>query len=275
MASFRAFSERQTPLQRLGIKPQPTHLWNLQVQLSHSSLNPLAFESVSIASPTGCSLVRFRSQKLASFQLHRHVEQLLQDSSKGFCSFLDQLRQDLPWYSLFQIWVHLILLARFSFLFLENPVPDLCLSDPRPDQKLQKKSYTTTGAGSEGLTLAAELIEQDWDRMVTFYNYPKKQWQHLRTTNPVGVTVCRSSAANGRGQAIQESGKRPGGDLEDAAGGGAAIPPVEGTGADERRLPGRQICQWSPGQPSPGGESRLMSIYTLIDGTSRKEARDG
>ena len=34
-----------------------------------------------------------------------------------------------------------------------------------------------------GLTLAAELIEQDWDRMVTFYNYPKKQWQHLRTTN--------------------------------------------------------------------------------------------
>ena len=33
-----------------------------------------------------------------------------------------------------------------------------------------------------GLTLTAELIEQDWDRMVTFYNY---QWQHLRTTNPV------------------------------------------------------------------------------------------
>ena len=36
-----------------------------------------------------------------------------------------------------------------------------------------------------GLTQAAELIEQDWDRMVTFYNYPKKQWQHLRTTNSV------------------------------------------------------------------------------------------
>ena len=55
-----------------------------------------------------------------------------------------------------------------------------------------------------GLTLAAELIEQDWDRMVTFYNYPKKQWQHLRTTNPVESTVCRSSAANGRGQAIKK-----------------------------------------------------------------------
>ena len=39
-------------------------------------------------------------------------------------------------------------------------------------------------------------------------------------------------------------------------------PPVEGTGADERRLPGCQICQWSPGQPSPGGESRLMFFHT-------------
>ena len=77
-----------------------------------------------------------------------------------------------------------------------------------------------------------------------------------------GVTVCRSSAANGRGQAIQESGKHPGFNLEDAAGGGEAIPPVEGTGADERRLPGRRICQWSPGQPSPGGESRLMFLHT-------------
>ena len=37
----------------------------------------------------------------------------------------------------------MILLARFAFLFLQNPVPDLCLSDPSPDQKLQKTSYTT------------------------------------------------------------------------------------------------------------------------------------
>ena len=43
----------------------------------------------------------------------------------------------------------MILLARLSFLFLENPVPDLCLSDPRPDQKLQKKSYTTVGINAE------------------------------------------------------------------------------------------------------------------------------
>jgi transposase-like protein len=37
----------------------------------------------------------------------------------------------------------------------------------------------------KGFHGAAELLDRDWERMVSFYNYPKKQWQHLRTTNPV------------------------------------------------------------------------------------------
>jgi putative transposase len=32
---------------------------------------------------------------------------------------------------------------------------------------------------------AAATLERDWDRMVTFYNFPKEHWKHLRTTNPV------------------------------------------------------------------------------------------
>lgn len=32
---------------------------------------------------------------------------------------------------------------------------------------------------------AAQCLETDWERMVTFYRFPKAQWQHLRTTNPV------------------------------------------------------------------------------------------
>jgi len=32
---------------------------------------------------------------------------------------------------------------------------------------------------------AAELIDEDWDRMVAFFDFPKEHWQHLRTTNPV------------------------------------------------------------------------------------------
>jgi len=32
---------------------------------------------------------------------------------------------------------------------------------------------------------AKESLERDWDRMVTFYQFPKEHWRHLRTTNIV------------------------------------------------------------------------------------------
>ncbi len=32
---------------------------------------------------------------------------------------------------------------------------------------------------------AAKTLQRDWERMVPFYNFPKEQWQHLRTSNPV------------------------------------------------------------------------------------------
>jgi putative transposase len=36
-----------------------------------------------------------------------------------------------------------------------------------------------------GFADAADLIDKDWDRMVTFYEFPKEHWRHLRTTNPI------------------------------------------------------------------------------------------
>ena len=32
---------------------------------------------------------------------------------------------------------------------------------------------------------AADTLERDWDRMVSFYRFPQEHWKHLRTTNPV------------------------------------------------------------------------------------------
>ena len=51
--------------------------------------------------------------------------------------------------------------------------------------------------------------------MVSFYNYPKQQWQHLRTTNPVespfaGLRLRTDAAKRFEGE------QRPGDDLEDA-----------------------------------------------------------
>jgi putative transposase len=42
-----------------------------------------------------------------------------------------------------------------------------------------------------GCAEAAALIEVDWERMVTFYKYPKEHWKHLRTSNPVESPFAR------------------------------------------------------------------------------------
>lgn len=47
------------------------------------------------------------------------------------------------------------------------------------------KSRFLTWCHQRGHQAAAEALERDWERMVTFYEFPREHWQHLRTTNPV------------------------------------------------------------------------------------------
>jgi transposase-like protein len=46
---------------------------------------------------------------------------------------------------------------------------------------------------------AAEKLMNDWERMVTFYDFPKEHWRHLRTTNivesPFAAVRLRTSAS--------------------------------------------------------------------------------
>ena len=46
---------------------------------------------------------------------------------------------------------------------------------------------------------AAESLERDWERMVTFYDFPAKHWRHLRTINvvqsPFAALRLRTDAA--------------------------------------------------------------------------------
>ena len=43
----------------------------------------------------------------------------------------------------------------------------------------------TRWCGEHSYEAAREAIERDWNRMVTFYEFPRQHWRHLRTTNPV------------------------------------------------------------------------------------------
>ena len=64
--------------------------------------------------------------------------------------------------------------------------------------QLQKIAYAPSLAQAErgreqfvqwcekgGYKGAAATLERDWERMVSFYQFPKEHWKHLRTTNPV------------------------------------------------------------------------------------------
>jgi putative transposase len=61
------------------------------------------------------------------------------------------------------------------------------------------KSRFQSWARSGGHGAAAELIDKDWDRMVTFYRYPAQHWKHLRTSNivesPFATLRLRTDAA--------------------------------------------------------------------------------
>lgn len=69
---------------------------------------------------------------------------------------------------------------------------------PRATALLRSIPYAETRAEAEkgrdafvawcrqrGYEAAGETLGRDWDRMATFYGYPKAHWQHLRTSNPV------------------------------------------------------------------------------------------
>ena len=72
--------------------------------------------------------------------------------------------------------------------------------------------------GKRGLEAAADLIDQDWDRMVTFYNYPKQAVATSADYPSSGVSLLCSATANRCRSKVQESGQRTGCHLEDAAG---------------------------------------------------------
>jgi putative transposase len=54
-------------------------------------------------------------------------------------------------------------------------------------------------ATKKGVGAAGRRLEEDWERLVTFYAFPKEHWKHLRTTNvvesPFAAVRLRTAAA--------------------------------------------------------------------------------
>ena len=54
----------------------------------------------------------------------------------------------------------------------------------RKAAELRKKEFQSWCV-QQGQAAAGELLEQDWERMMTFFRFPKEHWKHLRTSNVV------------------------------------------------------------------------------------------
>ena len=61
------------------------------------------------------------------------------------------------------------------------------------------RKYFIDWCKKESYQAAKESLERDWERMVTFYQFPKEHWKHLRTTNivesPFAALRLRTAAA--------------------------------------------------------------------------------
>lgn len=67
------------------------------------------------------------------------------------------------------------------------------------EQAEQLKRDFQAWCRQRNLEAAAKRLDDDWERMTTFYGFPKEHWQHLRTTNvvesPFAVVRLRTTAA--------------------------------------------------------------------------------
>jgi len=68
----------------------------------------------------------------------------------------------------------------------------------REEADEQKKDFQAW-CSKRGHTQAGRLLNDDWERMTTFYHFPAEHWKHLRTTNvvesPFAAVRLRTTAA--------------------------------------------------------------------------------
>nr|WP_096205563.1 transposase [Candidatus Methanoperedens nitroreducens] len=56
---------------------------------------------------------------------------------------------------------------------------------PTQQRAEQRKAGYQRWCQQQGLKTAAKVLDRDWERMLTFYQFPKEHWVHLRTSNPI------------------------------------------------------------------------------------------
>jgi transposase-like protein len=100
-------------------------------------------------------------------------------------------------------WNHKVLnvldkLPKKVHLKAKRQLRDIVYSESRQEAE-EKRDLFVRWCQKEGYHQASETLTRDWERMVTFYRFPKEHWKHLRTTNvvesPFAALRLRTDAA--------------------------------------------------------------------------------
>lgn len=100
-------------------------------------------------------------------------------------------------------WNHRIVNVLDKVALKEQPTAkELLTAIPYADSQEEaekKKRLFQDWCRRKGYEPAGQLLEHDWERMMTFYRFPKEHWKHLRTTNvvesPFATVRLRTTAA--------------------------------------------------------------------------------
>ena len=57
-------------------------------------------------------------------------------------------------------------------------------AETRETAERQKRAFQAWCA-KQGVPAVGQALDQDWERLVAFYEFPKAHWKHLRTSNPI------------------------------------------------------------------------------------------
>ncbi len=75
---------------------------------------------------------------------------------------------------------------------------EIAYAESQPEAE-DKRTQFLRWCQKEGYRAAADTLLRDWERMVSFYQFPKEHWRHLRTTNivesPFAALRLRTDAA--------------------------------------------------------------------------------
>jgi len=100
-------------------------------------------------------------------------------------------------------WNHKVLnvldkLPKKVQLKAKRQLQDIVYSESRQEAE-EKRDLFVEWCREQGYRTAGETLLRDWERMVTFYRFPKEHWKHLRTTNvvesPFAALRLRTDAA--------------------------------------------------------------------------------